>query len=125
MPHETEMQAWSRSAAAHVEGEKIYFQERHSLVPEIQHPGQTPAAAAGNRTAVQTAQTLCPQLLDIMLDTLTGELGFDSYIDYCSRKKGIDYTTASTIWPKGLSKKPMISISVPWKPGVHDRFGLP
>jgi hypothetical protein len=27
MPHETEMQAWSRGAAAHVEGEKIYFQE--------------------------------------------------------------------------------------------------
>ncbi|MGD9310409.1 MAG: hypothetical protein PVG51_14795, partial [Desulfosarcina sp.] len=27
MPHETEMQAWSRGAAAHVDGEKIYFRE--------------------------------------------------------------------------------------------------
>jgi hypothetical protein len=28
---------------------------------------------------------------NIVLDTLTGELGFDGYIDYCSQKKGIDY----------------------------------
>ena len=31
---------------------------------------------------------------NILLETLTDELGFDSYIDYCGQKKGIDYSVA-------------------------------
>lgn len=91
MPHETEMQAWSRGAAAHVDGEKIYFQE---VIPWCQKS----STLAKRQKLQQETGPLCKLLKpfavnywNVMQDTLTGELGFSSYIDYCSRKKGIDY----------------------------------
>ena len=91
MPHETEMQAWSRGAAAHVDGEKIYFSE---VIPWCQKS----STLAKRRKLQQETGPLCKLLKpfavnywEILIETLTGELGFTSYIDYCQRKKGIDY----------------------------------
>ncbi len=91
MPHETEMQAWSRGAAAHVDGEKIYFRD---VIPWCQKS----STLAKRQKLQQETGPLCKLLKpfalnywNIVLDSLTGELGFGDYIDYCSRKKGIDY----------------------------------
>ena len=91
MPHETEMQAWSRGAAAHVDGEKIYFTE---VIPWCQKS----STLLKRQWLQQETGPLCKLLKpfavnhwNILLETLTDELGFDSYIDYCGQKKGIDY----------------------------------
>ncbi|BBO77541.1 hypothetical protein DSCW_49580 [Desulfosarcina widdelii] len=91
MPHETEMQAWSRGAAAHVDGEKIYFGE---VIPWCQKS----STLAQRQKLQQETGPLCKLLKPfavnywhVLLDNLTEELGFDNYIDYCSAKKGIDY----------------------------------
>jgi len=91
MPHEAEMQAWSRGAAAHVDGEKIYFRD---VIPWCQKS----STLAKRQKLQQETGPLCKLLKpfalnywNIVLETLTTELGFDNYIDYCSRKKGIDY----------------------------------
>ncbi len=91
MPHETEMQAWSRGAAAHVDGEKIYFQE---VIPWCQKSSTLLKRQQLQQETGPLCKLLKPFALNywtIVLDTLTGELGFDNYIDYCSQKKGIDY----------------------------------
>ena len=91
MPHETEMQGWSRGAAAHVDGEKIYFQE---VIPWCQKSSTLLKRQQLQQETGSLCKLLKPFALNywtIVLDTLTGELGFDNYIDYCSQKKGIDY----------------------------------
>jgi hypothetical protein len=91
MPHETEMHAWSRGAAALVDGEKIYLRD---IIPWCQK-----ASTMAKRQKLQ-AETgpLCKFLKpfalnywELVIDTLTKTLGFDGYIDYCQQKKGIDY----------------------------------
>lgn len=91
MPHETEMQAWSRGAAAHVDGEKIYFR---NIIPWCQKA----STLAKRQKLQQETGPLCKLLKpfainywDIVLQTLTQTLGFDDYIDYCQLKKGVDY----------------------------------
>ncbi|WP_419658186.1 uncharacterized protein Dvar_71330 [Desulfosarcina variabilis str. Montpellier] len=91
MPHETEMQAWSRGAAAHVDGEKIYFRD---IIPWCQKS----STLAKRQKLQQETSPLCKLLRpfavnywDIVLKTLTNTLGFDGYINYCQSKKGIDY----------------------------------
>ena len=91
MPHETEMQAWTRGAAAHVDNEKIYFQD---IIPWCQKS----STLAKRQKLQQETGPLCKLLKpfavnywQIVIDTLTKKLGFDSYIDYCRQKKGIDY----------------------------------
>lgn len=91
MPHETEMQAWSRGAAAHVDGEKIYFGE---VIPWCQKS----STLAQRQKLQQETGPLCKLLKpfavnywQLMLESLSEAFGFDNYIDYCSAKKGIDY----------------------------------
>lgn len=91
MPHETEMQAWSRGAAAHVDGEKIYFRD---VIPWCQKS----STLAKRQRLQQETGPLCKLLKPfavnywkVVLDTLTAEFDFDNYIDYCRQKKGIDY----------------------------------
>ena len=91
MPHETEMQAWSRGAAAHVDGEKIYFTE---VIPWCQKSSTLLKRQRLQQETGPLCKLLKPFAVNywgIVLETLTDELGFDGYIDYCSRKKGIDY----------------------------------
>lgn len=91
MPHETEMQAWSRGAAAHVDGEKIYFQE---VIPWCQKSSTLLKRQRLQQETGPLCRLLKPFAINywtIVLETLTDELGFDSYIDYCSQKKGLDY----------------------------------
>ncbi len=91
MPHETEMQAWSRGAAAHVDGEKIYFRD---VIPWCQKSSTLLKRQRLQQETGPLCKLLKPFAVNywkVVLETLTGELGFDGYIDYCSQKKGIDY----------------------------------
>lgn len=124
MPHETEMQAWSRGAAAHVDGEKIYFRE---VIPWCQKS----STLAKRQKLQQETGPLCKLLKPfavnhwrIVLDTLTGELGFEDYIDYCHSKKGIDYAGLYQ-----LAKRLLVDTDdgyfAAMKTWSHNRFGLP
>ncbi len=91
MPHETEMQAWSRGAAAHVDGEKIYFRE---VIPWCQKSSTLAKRQQLQRETGPLCKFLKPFAInywDIVIETLTQALGFSGYIDYCQQKKGIDY----------------------------------
>ncbi len=91
MPHETEMQAWSRGAAAHVDGEKIYLQE---VIPWCQKSSTLLKRQRLQQETGPLCKLLKPFAVNywgVVLDTLTDDLGFDSYIDYCGQKKGLDY----------------------------------
>jgi hypothetical protein len=92
MPHEAEMQAWSRGAVAHVDGEKIRFQH---VLPWCQKSSTLLKRQKLQQETGPLCKLLKPFAVNywrILLDLLTEELGFDGYIDYCSQKKGIDYT---------------------------------
>jgi hypothetical protein len=124
MPHETEMQAWSRGAAAHVDGEKIYFRE---VIPWCQKS----STLAKRQKLQQETAPLCKLLKpfavnywNIVLESLTGELGFDSYIDYCSRKKGLDYHRFYEQMKDLVERTdaPYFDAMNAWS---HRRFGLP
>lgn len=91
LPHDTEMSAWSRGAAAHVNGEKIRLKE---IIPWCQKKGDF----EGRRVLQKETSALCRFLKPfaenywrVLLETLKGDFGFDSYVDYCRDKKGIDY----------------------------------
>jgi hypothetical protein len=123
MPHETEMQAWSRGAAAHVDGEKIYFRD---VIPWCQKS----STLAKRQKLQQETGPLCKLLKPfavnywtILLDTLTGDLGFDDYIDYCSQKKGIDYARLYDLARQLLRQTHDLYFDAmaSWS---HDRFGL-
>ena len=123
MPHETEMQAWSRGAAAHVDGEKVYFRE---VIPWCQKS----STLAQRQKLQQETGPLCKLLKpfavnywEIVLDTLTDELGFDSYIDYCSAKKGVDYPRLYRLAQQILAdtRADYLSAMEDWS---RDRFGL-
>jgi hypothetical protein len=123
MPHETEMQAWSRGAAAHVEGEKIYFQD---VIPWCQKS----STLAKRQRLQQETGPLCKLLKpfalnywNILLASLTDELGFDGYIDYCSRKKGINYTDLYDLAKRLVQKTDDFYFGA-MEAWSHDRFGL-
>lgn len=124
MPHEREMQAWSRGAAAHVDGEKIYFRE---VIPWCQKS----STLAKRQKLQQETGPLCKLLKPfavnhwtIVLETLTGDFGFDNYIDYCRRKKGIDYAGLYRLAKRLLEATDdgYFAAMGAWS---RDRFGLP
>jgi len=124
MPHETEMQAWSRGAAAHVDGEKVYFRE---VIPWCQKS----STLAQRQKLQQETGPLCKLLKpfavnywEIVLDTLTTELGFDDYIDYCSAKKEIDYSRLYRLARQILEQTRDFYIAA-MESWSRDRFGLP
>jgi hypothetical protein len=123
MPHETEMQAWSRGAAAHVDGEKILFRE---VIPWCQKS----STLAKRQKLQQETGPLCKLLKPfavnywrIVLETLTKELGFENYIDYCSAKKGLDYRG---LYP--LAKQLLDQTQEPYSAAMEawsrERFGI-
>jgi len=91
LPHESEMRAWMKGASAHVNGHKIYFKD---IIPWCQKQ----STYKGRQTLQKETGPLCKFLApfalnywSILLELLTGELGFESYLDYCQEKKGLDY----------------------------------
>ena len=91
MPHETEMRTWMKGAAAHVEGRKIYFRD---IIPWCQKSSSYEQRQVLQKETGPLCKFLKPFALNywnILLDVLRKDFGFDGYVAYCSRKKGIDY----------------------------------
>jgi len=91
LPYETEMRTWMRGAAAHVEGEKIYIRE---IIPWCQKKSTRQKRLLLQKETIALSRFLKPfvfQYWDMAIELLTDSLGFRDYVDYCSRKKGIDY----------------------------------
>ena len=88
MPHETEMQAWSRGAAAHVDGEKIYFTE---VIPWCQKSSTLLKRQRLQQETGPLCKLLKPFAVNywtIVLETLTDELGFDELHRLLQPEKG-------------------------------------
>ncbi len=91
LPHETEMRTWMRGASAHVHGKKIYFKD---IIPWcLKHSTYKKRQILQQETG-PLCKFLAPFALNywnILLEILKNELGFNSYLDYCHEKKGLDY----------------------------------
>lgn len=91
LPHETEMQAWSRGAVALVEKERIGFRE---LIPWCQKASTWKKRRILQKETSALCKFLKPFALDhwrMVLETIQGELGYADYVAYCGHKKGVDY----------------------------------
>ncbi|MCF8142840.1 MAG: hypothetical protein K9N21_02870 [Deltaproteobacteria bacterium] len=91
LPHEMEMRTWMKGASAHVDGRKIYFSD---IISWCQKQSDYEGRQVLQRETAPLCKFLAPFALNywnILLEILTGELGFESYLDYCGEKKGLDY----------------------------------
>jgi len=91
LPHEAEMRTWTRGAAAHVNGHKIYFKD---IIPWCQKQSSRQERQILQKETAPLCKFLAPSALnywDILLDILARDLGFESYLDYCGEKKDLDY----------------------------------
>ena len=91
LPHETEMRSWMKGASAHVAGEKIYFKD---IIPWCQKDSTYEKRQILQKETGPLCKFLTPFALNhwnILLKILTDELGFENYLDYCHKKKGVDY----------------------------------
>jgi len=91
LPYETEMKAWMRGAAAHVDGEKIYLRE---IIPWCQKKSNRKKRLVLQKETIALSRFLKSfvfQYWDLAIELLTDSLGFRDYVDYCSKKKGVDY----------------------------------
>jgi hypothetical protein len=91
LPHETEMRSWMRGASAHVDGKKIYFKD---IIPWCQKNSTYKKRQILQEETGPLCKFLAPFALNywnILMEILTGELGFENYLDYCHEKKGLDY----------------------------------
>jgi len=91
LPHETEMRSWMKGASAHVAGKKIYFKD---IIPWCQKNSTYEKRQLLQKETGPLCKFLTPFALNhwnILLKTLTDELGFENYLDYCHKKKGVDY----------------------------------
>ena len=91
LPHENEMRVWMRGAAAHVDGEKIYFRE---IIPWCQKFSDYEKRQVLQKETGPLCKFLKPFALNywkILLKILVDDLGYGNYVEYCREKKGIDY----------------------------------
>ena len=124
LPHETEMQTWMRGAAAHVNGQKIYFRD---IIPWCQKGSTFDKRQILQKETGPLCKLLKPFPLNywkIMLEILRKDLGFENYIDYCHAKKGTDYPRYYEILKDFLQKTDELYFPVmdQW---VHRRFDRP
>ncbi len=91
LPHENEMRAWMRGAAAHVDGEKIYFRE---IIPWCQKFSNYEKRQVLQKETGSLCKFLKPFALNywkILLKILRDDFGYENYVAYCAEKKSIDY----------------------------------
>lgn len=92
LPHENEMKAWTRGAAAHVGDEKIYFRE---VIPWCQNSSNWEKRQMLQKETTSLCKFLKPFAVNywnILLKMLKDDLGYKDYVAYCLDKKGTDYS---------------------------------
>ncbi len=93
MPYEAEMRTWMLGAAAHVDGKKIYLRE---IIPYCQKLSTHAQRLVLQKEVSALCKFLKPFVHNywtMLLEIITKELGFKDYLEYCSQKKGINYTS--------------------------------
>ena len=91
LPHETEMRTWMRGAAAHVDGEKIYFR---NIIPWCQKSSTNEKRKQLEKETGALCKFLKPFLINywrVLIELLELDLGYENYVTYCGKKKGVDY----------------------------------
>jgi hypothetical protein len=91
LPHDNEMRTWMKGAAARVNGEKIYIRE---IIPWCRKSSTYQTRQILQKETRSLSRFLKPFALNhwnLLIDRLRDDLGFADYLDYCGRKKGIDY----------------------------------
>jgi len=124
LPHETEMQTWMRGAVALVNDERVYFKN-------IIQWCQTSSTHSDRVILQKETGPLCkffkPFALnywEILLELLEHELGYNTYIDYCAEKKGVDYGKFIGFLEDVLTKTEKIYFKA-MQTWTESRFGLP
>ncbi len=123
LPHETEMQAWMRGAAAAVNGEKVYFNE---IIPWCQKSITYKERRILHKETRPLCKFLKPFVLNywnMLLEILEKDLGFDSYVQYCRHKKEIDYAYYYQYLKKVLRETDKIYFSA-MKRWSRKRYGV-
>jgi len=91
LPHETEMRHWMKGASAHVNGKKIYFRD---IIPWCQKDSNYEERQILQKETGPLCKFLKPFALNywsILQEIIRKDLGFRNYLDYCNKKKGVDY----------------------------------
>jgi hypothetical protein len=91
LPHETEMRGWMHGAAAIVNEKHIYFRD---IIPWCQKSSTYQSRQILQKETGPLCKFLKPFALNfwnILLNILEEEFGFTGYMNYCQKKKGIDY----------------------------------
>lgn len=91
LPHENEMRAWVRGAAAHVHGKKIYIRE---IISWCQKQSTYETRQALQKEVAPLSKFLKPFALNywnLLLETLGRDFGYPTYLAYITEKKGINY----------------------------------
>lgn len=91
LPHENEMRAWMRGAAAHVDGKKIYFGE---IIPWCQNSSTWEKRQILQKETTGLCKFLKPFALNywkLLLKILKEDMGYGNYVAFCRKKKGVDY----------------------------------
>ncbi len=91
LPHENEMRAWTKGAAAQVDGENIYFRE---IIPWCQNSSTYEKRQVLQKETTALCKFLKPFAVNywkILLKILADDFGYENYVAYCSDKKNVDY----------------------------------
>lgn len=90
-PFEKELFTWMRGAAAHVDGEKIYFRD---ILLWCQKRSNVEKRRIMEKESSSLCKFLKPFSLGLwesLIDLLQNEFDYENYVAYCSEKKSIDY----------------------------------
>ncbi|MFO7985137.1 MAG: hypothetical protein R6U38_04690 [Desulfatiglandaceae bacterium] len=104
LPYETEMRSWMKGASAQVEGENIYL---HDVIPWCQKKSTYEKRQVLQKETGPLCKFLKPFSLaywNLLFETLEQDLGYESYLDYLTDKKGLDYAHFYTLLKQMLSE---------------------
>jgi len=91
LPHENEMRSWMKGAKAHVQDKEIRFRD---IIPWCQKSSTYEERGILEKETGPLCKFLKPFVLNywtILLEILKKDFGYTNYLDYCHKKKGIDY----------------------------------
>jgi hypothetical protein len=90
-PYENELFTWLKGAAAHVNGEKIYFKDiLYWCQKRSDHPGRL-LLEKESSSLCKFLKPFALSFWEVFLKLLTEDFGYGNYADYCRDKKRIDY----------------------------------
>lgn len=91
LPYENELFTMIRGAAAHVEGEKIYFKDTLSWCQKRSNLGKRKILEKESSSLCKFLKPFALGVWEHLLEILDDEFGYEDYLKYCHEKKQIDY----------------------------------